>query len=67
LRDISEMVNRSMPFIERSCLSKALFISQREARSVVRHGRHQDGSVQPYRCRFADHWHLGHRRRRRVH
>jgi len=46
--------------MERGCTSKARFLSRREARSMGRHGRHQDGSLRPYHCRFRDWWHLGH-------
>jgi hypothetical protein len=55
-----ELINRDLPLLERGCTSKAMFISRREAQNVKRHGRHQDGSVRPYRCRYCDWWHLGH-------
>jgi hypothetical protein len=55
-----ELINRNLPLVERGCTSKAMFISRREARSRVRNGRHQDGSVRPYRCRYCAWWHLGH-------
>ena len=58
------LVNRDLPLIERACTSKAGFVSRAEARSLLRHGRHVDGSMDPYRCRFCELWHLGHRRRR---
>jgi hypothetical protein len=63
LRDISELVNRQLPLEQKACLSKARFVSQREARRLARHGQHQDGSVEPYRCAWCSSWHLGHRRR----
>lgn len=57
-----ELVDRRLPPVERGCLSKVRYSSQREARAVVRHGRHQDGSLKPYRCDFCAEWHLGHSR-----
>ena len=48
--------------IERGCTSKISFTSRREARTRSRHGRHMDGSLQPYRCVTCGAWHLGHRR-----
>jgi hypothetical protein len=51
--------------VERSCSSKAPYGSRREARSRVRHGRHQDGTLHPYHCAFCGAWHLGHTARRR--
>jgi hypothetical protein len=44
-----------------------MFVSRREARSQVRHGRQGGGSVKPYHCRHCGGWHLGHRRRRTGH
>jgi hypothetical protein len=67
MRDITEFVNRALSLPERGCLSKARFDSQREARNLVRHGRHSDGSVEPYHCRICDYWHLGHRRQTNRH
>lgn len=58
-----QFINRDLPPVERGCTSKAVYISRREARSTSRHGRGQDGSLRPYRCRFCDGWHLGHPRR----
>ena len=58
------LVNRELPLVERACTSKAGFVSRAEARALLRHGRHVDGSMDPYRCRFCELWHLGHRRRR---
>ena len=57
-----QFINRDLPRFERGCTSKALFISRGEARSMSRNGRRQDGSLYPYRCRYCDGWHLGHRR-----
>jgi hypothetical protein len=57
-------VNRDLPIRDRACESKAAYVSRGEARSTVRQGRRQDGSLSPYRCRFCTLWHLGHRRRR---
>ena len=62
MRDITEFVNRALPLPERGCLSKARFDSRPEARTLLRHGRHSDGSTQPYHCRTCGWWHLGHRR-----
>jgi len=56
-------INRDLPIRERACESKAVYVSRRDARSHARHGRRQDGSLAPYRCRFCSLWHLGHRRR----
>ena len=61
--DYHQFINRDLPIRERACLSKAMFVSRRDARSMARQGRHQDGSVRPYRCRHCHGWHLGHRRR----
>jgi len=57
-------INRDLPRIERGCTSKALFIRRREARSMGRHGRSQDGALRPYHCGWCGGWHLGHRPRR---
>ncbi len=57
-----DLINRDLPFRERGCTSKTPFATRAEARAVVRHGRHGDGSVKPYHCRWEDHWHLGHHR-----
>jgi hypothetical protein len=58
-------INRDLPQRERACESKAVFISRREARSLIAHGRRVDGGLRPYRCRFCAGWHLGHRRTQR--
>ncbi len=55
-----QLINRNLPLVDRGCTSKALYITRREAKSEARHGRHQDGSLHPYRCRYCDWWHLGH-------
>jgi hypothetical protein len=57
-----ELINRDLPLMDRGCTSKGVFISRREARSMGRHGRSQDGALHPYRCRYCEGWHLGHRR-----
>jgi hypothetical protein len=62
--DYHLFINRNLPPLERGCTSKAMFVSRREARAQVRHGRQGDGSVKPYHCGHCDHWHLGHRRHR---
>jgi hypothetical protein len=59
--DIGHLINRRLPAVERSCLSKAFFVSRREARSMARNGRRSNGQLKPYRCRYGEHWHLGHR------
>jgi hypothetical protein len=56
-------VNRDLPIRERACESKAVYLTRDEALQLVRHGRHIDGAMKPYRCRFCAMWHLGHRRR----
>jgi hypothetical protein len=58
-----QFINRDLPLVERGCTSKSLFVSRGEARSAARHGRRQDGSLRPYRCRTCSAWHLGHPRR----
>ena len=55
-----QLINRDLPPVDRGCTSKAFFVSRREARSTIHHGRRQDGSLRPYRCRYCDGWHLGH-------
>lgn len=61
-----QLINRDLPIEERGCTSKARFLSRAEARSITRHGRRSaaDGGLRPYRCRFCEWWHLGHRRQR---
>jgi hypothetical protein len=59
------LVERPIGREERSCASKVPFSSRREARSRVRHGHGQDGTLRPYHCQFCGEWHLGHRPRRR--
>ena len=63
--DYHQFINRDLPLQERGCTSKAVFISRREARSLANHSRLTVG-LKPYRCRWCDGWHLGHRRRRTV-
>jgi hypothetical protein len=58
------LVNRELPRRERACTSKVPFSTRPEARTVAHHGRRADGALQPYRCSYGDHWHLGHRPRR---
>jgi hypothetical protein len=60
----TQLIERPIDRVQRSCISKTAFASRREARSRVSHGRHQDGTLRAYHCRFCDAWHLGHRRRR---
>jgi hypothetical protein len=62
--DYRQFINRDLPIRERACESKAVYISRAHARSSVRSGRRQGGSLSPYRCRFCTMWHLGHRRHR---
>ena len=62
--DYRQFINRDLPLIERGCTSKAVFLSQREARSVARYGHVGRGQLDPYHCGHCDGWHLGHRRRR---
>jgi hypothetical protein len=61
--DYRQSINRQLPIVERSCTSKARFLSRREAQAVARHGRHSTGQLAAYHCRYCQHWHLGHRRR----
>ena len=58
------LINRDLSLRERTCGSKAAYVSRGEARTLARHGRRADGQVAPYRCPFCDLWHLGHSRRR---
>jgi hypothetical protein len=60
-----QFINRNLPMQERGCTSKAVYLSRREARSLVRHGRRGHAGLHPYRCRFCGSWHLGHARRAR--
>jgi len=59
-------VNRDLPIRDRACESKAVYVTRGEARQQLRGGRRMDGAMKPYRCRFCDGWHVGHRRRRHV-
>lgn len=61
--DYRLFINRSLPPQERGCTSKSVFVSRAEAKSRLRHGRHQGAGLEAYRCRYCDGWHLGHRRR----
>jgi len=58
------LTERPRGSLSRSCSSKSVFTSRREALSLSHHGRHQDGSLQAYHCPHCDFWHLGHRRSR---
>jgi hypothetical protein len=58
------LINRELPLQDRGCGSKAVFASRREARHLASHGRHMGSGLRPYRCRFCDGWHLGHRKPR---
>jgi hypothetical protein len=62
--DYRLFVNRDLPMRDRACESKAVYLTRDEARQRLRAGRHVDGAMKPYRCRFCAQWHLGHRRRR---
>jgi hypothetical protein len=59
----TQFIERPTGRVERSCTSKVPYMSRREARSRVRHGRNQDGTLRPYRCPFCGAWHLGHKPR----
>ena len=59
-------IQRPSGLIGRSCSSKSAFVTRREALSLSRHGRHQDGTLQAYHCPHCDLWHLGHKSSRRV-
>ena len=57
-------INRELPWEERSCTSKAQFVTRDEARSYRRSGHRTAGSsLRAYHCPMGSHWHLGHRRR----
>lgn len=57
------LINRDLPIRDRACESKAVYLTRGEARQQLRGGRHMDGAMKPYHCRFCGRWHLGHRRR----
>ena len=57
-------INRELPIVERACTSKTSYVSQSEARNLLRHGRHAGSGMEPYHCQFCGFWHVGHRRRR---
>jgi hypothetical protein len=48
------LVERPTGRVERSCTSKAPFGSRREARSRIRHGHGQDGTLRPLIIRVRD-------------
>jgi hypothetical protein len=58
-----QYINRNLPLQERGCGSKAVYVSRREARSMVRHGRQSYAGLHPNKCRWCFGWHLGHARR----
>ena len=58
------LIERPRDPVGRSCSSKSVFTSRREAVSLSRHGHHQDGTLQAYHCPHCEFWHLGHRRSR---
>jgi hypothetical protein len=48
---------------QHSCLRKTPFISRREARQFARLAQgNVGGKINPYHCKFDDHWHIGHSR-----
>ena len=56
------LVNRDLPWVERTCTSKVPIGTRTEARAQARDGRRSDGSLRPYHCHLEEHWHLAHRR-----
>ena len=60
--DYHTFINRNLPMVERGCISKALFVSRREAQNLARNGRCSDGKLRAYHCATCGGWHLGHRR-----
>jgi hypothetical protein len=62
--DYRQFINRNLPPRERGCTSKVAYSTRREARALARNGRHSDGRLSAYHCRFCAFWHLGHQRRR---
>jgi hypothetical protein len=58
-----QFVNRNLPIRERACMSKAVFLSRREALNRIGHGHRGYAGLKPYRCQWCDGWHLGHARR----
>ena len=58
MKGYTSFVNRDLPLREKGCTSKIPYVSRREATTTTR----RQESVKPYRCRFADHWHVGHPR-----
>lgn len=61
--DYRRLMNRMLPWEERTCGSKVPFETRAQARQWVNAGRRSDGRLKPYRCPIVGHWHLGHRRR----
>lgn len=61
------LINRDLPWEERTCTSKVPYLTRAEARSVARDGRRSSSSaLRPYHCPLGDHWHLAHRRASRA-
>jgi hypothetical protein len=58
--DYRQFVNQALTREQRGCLSKAVFESRREARSIARNGRRSNGQLKPYSCAYCGRWHLGH-------
>jgi hypothetical protein len=63
--DYRRLINRQLPFEERTCGSKVRFDTRAQARQLANDGRRSDGRLRPYQCPFGSHWHLGHAHRRR--
>jgi hypothetical protein len=61
--DYRTLINRELPYVERSCTSKIWYESRGEARNAARHGRRSNGRLHPYHCQICHQWHLGHRHR----
>lgn len=50
------------PPFESSCQGKKQYLNKREAKAALRALKSYGAKgVEPYRCAYGDHWHLGHR------
>lgn len=64
MSDYRSLINRDLPHEERSCSSKAAYVSRREALATKQRSRFDSG-IKPYRCGYCENWHMGHNRSRK--